>query len=32
MADNDATANFKFMHLEGSDTAGYNSINALKGV
>jgi hypothetical protein len=29
MAINDATANFRLMHLEGSDTAGYNSINAL---
>lgn len=29
MPNNDATNNFKFMHLEGSDIAGYNSINAL---
>lgn len=29
MAIADATANFGFRHLEGSDTAGHNSINAL---
>jgi hypothetical protein len=26
---NDATTHFKFMHLEGSDLASHNSINAL---
>ena len=26
---NNATANFGLMHLEGSDIAGYNSINGL---
>lgn len=26
---NDATPNFSFMHLEGSDLASHNSINAL---
>jgi hypothetical protein len=26
---NNATSNFGLMHLDGSDTAGYNSINAL---
>jgi hypothetical protein len=29
MTINNATTNFGLMHLEGSDTAGHNSINAL---
>lgn len=29
MAISNATARFGLMHLEGSDTAGYNTINAL---